>query len=62
MSKPEAEPFDPTVDDVRRTRERLVREHGGLRGWVTHLQEVQAQHPERVVARPKPVVPDSPAK
>jgi hypothetical protein len=30
---------DPSIDEVRETRARLVREHGGLRGWVAYLQE-----------------------
>jgi hypothetical protein len=42
---------DPLIDDVRETRERLVREHGGLVGWVRYLQELEKEHPERVVDR-----------
>jgi len=38
---------------VRQTRERLVREHGGLRGWVEHLRKLQEQHPEKIVYRGK---------
>jgi hypothetical protein len=41
---------DPLIDEVRATRERLVREHGGLRGWAAHLRELQAQHPDKLVA------------
>jgi hypothetical protein len=40
---------DPLIDRVRDTRQRLVHEHGDLRGWVKHLQQLQQQHPERVV-------------
>jgi hypothetical protein len=42
-------PADPLIDDVRRTRERLVRKHGGLRGWAEHLRQLQKGHPEKVI-------------
>jgi hypothetical protein len=38
---------DPLIDEVRETRARLVREHGGLRGWVEYLQEQQQKRPEK---------------
>jgi len=44
------EPADPLIDEIRERRERLVREHGGLRGWVDYLRELQAQHPKLVVS------------
>lgn len=28
---------------------RLVREHGGLAGWVAHLRREQQKHPEKPV-------------
>lgn len=51
MSKRPARMPDPLIDEVRATRERLVREHGGLRGWVEHLKQLQKQHPDRLVSR-----------
>ena len=42
-------PADPLIDDVRRTREALVRKYGGLRGWAEHLRELQKKHPEKVL-------------
>ena len=44
---------DPLVDEVRRVREKLVREHGGLKGWFEALQRRQAEHPEKLVDRRK---------
>ncbi len=44
------EPFaDPLIDEVRENRRRLVRQHGGLNGWVTHLRHEQSKHPEKLV-------------
>jgi hypothetical protein len=57
MNDPQTQPGDPLIDEVRQTRERLVREHGGLAGWAKYLQELQKQHPEKLVPRPS-----SPAK
>jgi len=34
---------DPIVDEVRRVREELVKRHGGLDGWISHLQEMDRQ-------------------
>ncbi len=42
---------DPLIDEVRETRARLVREHGGLRGWVAYLQEQQRQHLKKLQPR-----------
>lgn len=50
MNERETKTSDPLIDQVRETRERLIREHGGLRGWVEHLQELQAQHPEKLIS------------
>ena len=47
---------DPLIDQVRQTRQRLVREHGGLRGWVKHLQQLQRRHPEKLVSPKKQVL------
>lgn len=51
MNDQKTEKSDPLIDQVRETRQRLVREHGDLHGWVKHLQQLQQQHPEKVVCR-----------
>jgi hypothetical protein len=47
--KPDKQHNDPLIDEVRARRKRLVRKHGGLRGWVAHLQREQQKHPDKVV-------------
>jgi len=50
--KQTAEPFsDPLIDEVRERRRRLVRDHGGLSGWVAHLRREQEKHPEKLLPR-----------
>ena len=44
---------DPLIDEVRNTRDRLVREHGGLRGWVAYLQEQQRKRRKKPQPSPK---------
>ena len=58
MDRPTTLPPDPLIDQVRETRAQLVREHGGLRGWVTHLQKQQRMRPEKFPCQPK----DQPSK
>jgi hypothetical protein len=49
MSDEQTKNDDPLIDDVRQTRRRLVEQHGGLRGWVKHLQELQSQRADKLV-------------
>jgi len=42
--------MEPLIAEVRATRERLVRERGGLRGWVRHLRELEEQHQDRLIS------------
>ena len=51
MTDRQAPPRDPLIDEVREARERLVREHGGLVGWVRYLRGLQREHPENLVDR-----------
>jgi len=51
MKKPDGQFSDPLIDQVRANRRRLVREHGGLAGWVAHLRREQERHPEKLVPR-----------
>ena len=53
MTEEKGHVLDPLIDEVRRTRERLVREHGGLRGWFEHLRELQKEHAVKVIPPPK---------
>lgn len=50
MKTKPCQPTDPLIDEVRRRRERLVSEHGGLRGWVEYLRRLQKHHPERIIS------------
>lgn len=47
---------DPVVEEVHRTRERLLEEHGGLAGYLAHIRNVQAAMPDRVVRLPRRAV------
>ena len=53
MDQPEPVVRDPLIDEVRETRARLVREHGGLRGWAAYLQEQQQKRPEKPLRQSK---------
>ncbi len=53
MSEKTPKTPDALIDEVRKTRRKLVAEHGGLQGWVKYLQERQKERPERVVSPPK---------
>ena len=53
MERPKAVKPDPLIDEVRETRARLVREHGGLRGWGVYLQEQQRNRVKKSQTSPK---------
>lgn len=38
---------DPNVAEVRRVREQLIEQHGGLDGWIEHLQEMDRQREQQ---------------
>lgn len=50
MSEQDPPSLEPLIDEVRANRERLVREHGGLRGWMEYLRRRQQEHPEKLVS------------
>lgn len=49
---------DPIVDEIHKIREKLLEEHGGIDGYLRHLDEVQAELKDRLVRREprKPLV------
>ncbi|MGD0518194.1 MAG: hypothetical protein ABSA26_11725 [Thermoguttaceae bacterium] len=49
MTSVEKTLHDPLIEEVRATRQRLVEEHGGLNGWIDHLQEEQNKQKEKPV-------------
>jgi hypothetical protein len=53
MNSSESQKTDPLIDEVREVRQHLVGQHGGLKGWVKHLQELQRQNPPKKTFRPK---------
>ena len=53
MNEPKRVMPDPLIDEVRERRARLVREHGGLRGWGEYVQEQQRKRPQKSPRCPK---------
>ena len=51
MSEKQDHYEDPLLDEIRRRRAELVRKHGGLRGWVEHLRQVQKDCQMEVISR-----------
>lgn len=43
---------DPIVEEIHRTRERLLHTHGGMEGFLTHIRQMQVEMRERVVRLP----------
>ena len=43
---------DLIVEEARQVREELVKKHGGLDGWIDHLQELDKAHSRRKKKRP----------
>jgi hypothetical protein len=39
---------DAIVDEVRRVRDELVKRHGGLDGWIEHLQAMDRERARQV--------------
>ena len=48
---------DPIVEELHQIRAELLREHGGLAGYLAHLREMQEKTKLRVVSRePRPPI------
>lgn len=56
MSEQNTSSLEPLIDEVRANREHLVREHGGLRGWMAYLRRRQQEHPEKLISLGKQAV------
>ncbi len=42
---------DPIVEEIHRIREELLAEHGGMEGYVRHLEQLRAEFKDRLVHR-----------
>jgi hypothetical protein len=42
---------DPVVDEIHRIREELLEEHGGMDGYMRHLEELGIELKDRIVRR-----------
>ena len=42
---------DPIVEEIHGIRERLLEEHGGMDGYMRHLEELQVELKDRIVRR-----------
>ena len=48
---------DPIVEDIHKTRERLLEEYGGMEGLLHHLREIESEMKDQVVRlEPRPPV------
>jgi hypothetical protein len=49
---------DPIVEEIHQTREELLKEFGGMDGYMVHLAQLQAELGDRVVRRePRKAMP-----
>jgi hypothetical protein len=44
-------PKDPIVEEVHEIRQALLEEHGGMDGYMRHIEELQATLKDRLVRR-----------
>lgn len=44
---------DVILDEIQRVRDELIARHGGLDGWIDHLQEMDRQRARKAIKRPK---------
>jgi hypothetical protein len=38
---------DPNVEAVRKASEKLIAKHGGLQGWIRHLQDLEKRRKQK---------------
>jgi isopropylmalate/homocitrate/citramalate synthase len=53
---------DPIVEDVHRTRARLLQRHGGSEGYAEHLRELEIELADRLVSRERRLPVRTPPK
>jgi hypothetical protein len=42
---------DPIVDEIHKIREELLAEHGGMDGYMRHLEDLNLEFKDRIVRR-----------
>jgi hypothetical protein len=42
---------DPIVEEVWKSREQLLEQHGGLEGFLEYIRKQEQEHPERLVIK-----------
>ena len=42
---------DPIVEEIHQIREELLKEHGGMDGYIRHLQKLSVELRDRIVHR-----------
>lgn len=42
---------DPIVDEIHKIREELLAEHGGMDGYMRHLEKLRDEFKDRIVRR-----------
>jgi len=42
---------DPIVDEIHKIREELLAEHGGMDGYMRHIEELNVEFKDRIVRR-----------
>ena len=48
---------DPIVEEIHKTRERLLEEYGGMEGLLRHLREIESEMKDQVVRlEPRPPI------
>jgi hypothetical protein len=44
---------DPILDEIWRVREALIKQHGGLRGYLAYVQKLDQQRRRQKIKRPR---------
>lgn len=42
---------DPILDEIHKVREELLAEHGGMGGYMRHLEDLNLEFKDRIVGR-----------
>lgn len=51
-------PNDPVVEEVHEIRRKLLKQYGGMDGYVEHIKELEAEMKDRIVRKQprKPII------